>query len=127
MSNTDYSNVDTSKYSKDYSDSNFWKKVKEFALKAGAKVIYTALKLYYASKSPDTPAWAKAVIYGALGYFISPIDLIPDPLPGGFVDDLGVMLAALVTVSAYITDEVRRQAKEKMKEWFGDYDLAEIE
>ncbi len=128
MKNTDYSKVDTSKYKKDFSESSFWKKVGKFAAKAGIQVIYNALKLYYALQSPNTPAWAKTVIIGALGYFIAPIDLIPDITPGiGFVDDAGVLAAALMTVALYITPEIKRQAKEKLKEWFGDSEMTDLD
>jgi len=128
MSNIDYSKVDTSKYSKDYSESNFWDKVKNQAIKAGGKVIYNALKLYYALQSTDTPGWAKTVILGALGYFIAPIDLIPDVVPaGGYIDDAGVIIAALLTVATYITPAIKAEAKRKMKEWFGESEMKDLD
>lgn len=128
MSNIDYSKVDTSKYLKNYSETSFWEKVRKFAAKAGGKVIYNALVLYYALQSPDTPAWAKTVILGALGYFIAPIDLIPDITPGvGFVDDLGVLAAAVLTVAVCITPEMKDKAKEQLKDWFGDSEIAKID
>lgn len=121
-------NVNYQEYEKHYSEENFIDKLKNFALKAGAKVIYAALKLYYALKSEDTPAWAKAVITGALGYFILPIDLIPDVIPGvGFVDDFGVLAAALATIAVHITPAIKEQARQKMKTWFGDSEIAKIE
>jgi uncharacterized membrane protein YkvA (DUF1232 family) len=124
----DYSKkIDTSKYEKDYSDSSFWEKVGKFALKAGVKVIYNALLLYYALQSPNTPGWAKTTIIGALGYFIAPIDLIPDLVPGGFVDDLGALILAVEAVSSNITPEIKSQAKKQLKEWFGNSAIAQIE
>ena len=79
-----------------YSDGAFWAKVKHFAKKAGAKVIYYALLLYYAHASLKTPAWARIVILGALAYFICPFDLTPDIVPiVGFLDDLAILVAAL--------------------------------
>ena len=127
MKDIDYSKVDTSKYSKDYSESNFWDKVKNYATKAGGKVIYNALKLYFALQSTDTPGWAKTVILGALGYFIAPIDLIPDIVPvGGYVDDAGIIVAALLTVGAYITPKIKEEAKAKMSNWFGDSEIVKV-
>ena len=124
MNDIDYSKVDTSKYSKEYSESNFWDKVKNYATKAGGKVIYNALKLYYALQSTDTPGWAKTVILGALGYFIAPIDLIPDVIPaGGYVDDAGVIAVALLTVATCITPKIKEEAKAKMSDWFGDSEI----
>ena len=119
--------IDYNKYSKEYNPDSFWEKVKNFAKKAGVKVIYAALKLYYAAQFESTPAWAKGVIYGALGYFILPVDLIPDVMPGvGFTDDLAVLAAALITVAAYITPEVKKQAREKLSQWFGDVSDSEL-
>ena len=103
-----------------YSDSSFWEKLKGFALKAGREVIEKALYLYYAAQRPETPAWAKTVIYGALAYFISPLDAIPDAIPlAGFSDDLGALAAAVAMVSLYITADVKAQAKQKLQSWFG--------
>ena len=115
-------------YEKHYNDESFWEKIKKFAKKAGSKVIYTALKLYYAMKRPDTPAWAKSVIVGALGYLILPVDVIPDYIPVvGFSDDLAVLAAALGTVAAYINEEVKDKARQKMKDWFGGSEIGKLE
>lgn len=105
---------------KDYSEHGFWDKLKHFARKAGSEVVEKALWLYYAAQQPATPAWAKTVIFGALAYFILPIDAIPDLLPVvGYTDDLGVLATAIVTVSMYITDDVKEQARVKQRQWFG--------
>ncbi len=114
------------KYSDNYSDESFWQKVSKVAKKAGAKGIYTGLLLYYAAQRPETPTRVKAVIYGALGYFILPIDLVPDLAPFvGYGDDIAVLLAALGTCALYINEEVKQQAQDKVTEWFGD-DLSAV-
>lgn len=83
-------------------------------------MIEKALWLYYAAQQPNTPVWAKTLIYGALAYFVLPVDAVPDAIPVvGFTDDLGALAAALGTVSMYVTDQVKTMAAEKMKEWFG--------
>jgi uncharacterized membrane protein YkvA (DUF1232 family) len=47
-------------------------------------------------REPRVPASVKAVPILAALYVISPIDLVPDFLPGlGQLDDLGIILAAL--------------------------------
>ena len=75
-------------YEKKYTEDSFWDKVVKFAKTAGREVIEKALWLYYAAQQPNTPLWAKTAIYGALGYFISPIDAIPDITPViGYADD----------------------------------------
>jgi uncharacterized membrane protein YkvA (DUF1232 family)/uncharacterized tellurite resistance protein B-like protein len=104
----------------DYSDESFWAKLQKFALTAGREVVEKALTLYYTAQNPNVPAWAKTVVVGALTYFISPVDAIPDILVGiGFKDDLGVLLAAIATVSVYIDAKTKEQAQQKMSDWFG--------
>ena len=104
---------------KNYSDAGFWQKLNTFARKAGREVVDKSLQLYYAAESPDTPRWAKGVIYCALAYFVAPIDAIPDITPAvGFTDDLAAILGALGVVAAHITPEVKRRAADKLTEWF---------
>jgi uncharacterized membrane protein YkvA (DUF1232 family) len=105
---------------KSYSESSFWLKLKRFAKKAGTKVVYVALLLYYVLQSPNVPIKSKAIIIGALGYFIAPLDIIPDILIGvGYGDDLGVLLGALVSVAMYVDKDIRQKAHERIVEWFG--------
>lgn len=105
----------------DYSDKGFWTKVITFSKTAGREVIEKALWLYYAAQNPATPAWARSVIYGALGYFIIPLDAIADFTPiVGFADDLGVLVAAVATVTMFINREVKEKAGDKLREWFGE-------
>jgi uncharacterized membrane protein YkvA (DUF1232 family) len=55
-----------------------------------------------------------------LGYFICPLDAIPDAAPFvGYSDDLGVLALALATVATYTTVDVKEKARAKMKDWFG--------
>lgn len=107
-------------YTRSYSEESFWDKLLRYAKAAGAEVIERALQLYYAAQDPATPAWARTVIYGAIGYFIFPVDAIPDSIPAvGYVDDLGVLAAAIAAVAMYITPEVKQKAKQKLQDWFG--------
>jgi uncharacterized membrane protein YkvA (DUF1232 family) len=95
-------------------------KLGRFARVAGRVVVERALRLYYAAQDPLTPPWAKRVIYAALAYFIVPLDLIPDFVPGvGYLDDLGSLTVALLLVSAYVSPAVKKQAREKTMQWFG--------
>ena len=104
-----------------YDETSFWRKVRRFAFAAGRSVVDKALVLYFCMRDPDTPKWAKAVILGALGYFILPLDAIPDLLPGiGFTDDMGVMAAALVTLAAHVKRQHRERAREILEwKWAG--------
>jgi uncharacterized membrane protein YkvA (DUF1232 family) len=108
-----------SQFSKEYSDSGFWEKVRTYARAAGEGVLEPALKMYHSDLDSDTPAWAKATIIASLGYFISPVDAVPDVAPViGYTDDLGVLVAALATTAAHIKEEHTKKAKETLSQWF---------
>lgn len=112
---------DSQEYSKAYSDDSFRGKVRQYAKDAGEAVLEPALKMYYALKDSDTPAWAKATIIGALGYFISPIDAIPDLLPVvGYTDDLAVLAGALAIVAMHVKEEHAEKARVTLRQWFGE-------
>ena len=114
---------DPNEYEDAFSENSFWDKLKRYAKAAGREVVEKALLLYYAMQEEKAPAWAKATIAGALGYFIVPLDAIADLTPAvGYADDLGVLALALAAVAAYINDDVRRKTAEKIENWFGDND-----
>ena len=116
------------KYTEAYSEPKLFDKIKKFAKKAGIKVIYLALLLFYTLQQPETPRKAKSVIIGALGYFIFPMDLIPDFIPiAGFSDDLTALAGALVMVAMHVNEDTKRKAKERLRIWFGDYDQSELD
>ena len=120
--------ADLSKYESEFSFDNLMNKIKESAKKAGLKAIYMALLLYYALESPTISTMDKAIIYGALGYFICPIDIVPDILPFiGLTDDIAVLAWAFSRVKKNVTDMTREKAKTKLKIWFGNYDESEID
>ena len=71
-------------------------------------------------QKPDVPAADKGIIIAALGYLISPLDFIPDPIPvAGYTDDALALALAIAKVSVYIDDEVNRLAKQKIDDIFG--------
>ena len=97
----------------------FLQKISNVALKAGKPLIEKVLQLFYAAQSPDTPAWARRVIYGALAYLVLPFDAIPDFLPAlGFTDDLAIITTALTTIATYITPEIKAKSQDKVAQWF---------
>lgn len=119
---------DPDDYKKHYSEDGFWDKLLHYGKKAGVQVAYAALVLYYTAKQPSTPAHAKATVFGALGYFIAPLDIIPDFVPViGYADDLSVIIGALIIIVTHINDESKQQARTKIVDWFGENALAETE
>jgi len=94
-------------------------KIKSAFSSLSQEAITHALILYYTLRASDTPVWVKTVILGALGYFISLIDGIPDLTPIlGYTDDISVMAAAIAALSSYITPDIRNKAKRKSEQLF---------
>ena len=109
--------ANTQKYSKNFSDSSFWNKIGSITKRVGSTVIYQALLLFYTLKSPDVSIEKKAIICGALGYLILPLDIIPDILiPVGYTDDAAVILYVVGLVQNQITPEIENKAKEKLSD-----------
>lgn len=119
---------DIEQYQSHYSESKFGAKLPKVAKKAGAKIVYCALLLYYVLKSPQVTKADKSKIYGALGYFILPLDLLPDFIPFlGFTDDLSALIWALHTVWKNITPDIKSLAAAKTREWFGNFDEQSVD
>lgn len=115
-------------YEKQYSEEKFWSKVTTVAKKAGIKVIYMALLLFYALDSTSLSVKDRALIIGALGYFILPLDLVSDLMPAiGFLDDAAILLAITKLLIVGIDNKVVALAKGKLSQWFGDFDESEIQ
>ena len=68
------------KYGSYYSENKFWKKIQRIARKVGATVMRPVLQLYYLLHDEHVPLQHKAYIIGALGYFILPLDFIPETI-----------------------------------------------
>lgn len=117
----DFNDENLAGYQKDYSEEGFWDKITGNLSGIGLKLIYKALQLYYVAKSPYCPLKIKAAIYGALAYLIMPIDVVPDFIPVvGYSDDGAAIATALVLAQYYINDEIKEQAKEKLRGFFSD-------
>ena len=114
-------------YSNKFSKKEFAEKITRIAKRAGAKLVYAALILYYTLQSDKVSKSDKAFIIGALGYMISPVDVIPDAIPiAGLTDDLAVLLYVLKKVWSGIDPEIIEQAKKKLSRWFDEDEIAEI-
>ena len=110
---------DYNKYTNYFTDSKFWEKMKEVAKKVGLKVTSYALILYYVLEKDEVPLKDKIIITGALGYFILPIDLIPDFIPiAGYTDDVAGMLFAIKKCMNYVDDEIKEKVSAKLVSWF---------
>ena len=115
-------------YASKFSQSEFAEKISRIAKRAGAKLVYAALILYYTLQSDKVSKSDKAIIIGALGYMISPLDVIPDAIPiAGLTDDLAVLLYVLKKVWTGIDPEIVEQARAKLSKWFDEEEINEIQ
>ncbi len=120
--------TDIEKYQGNYSEKGLLNKLSKVARWAGAKVVYAVLLLYYVLQSPDVSSADKTKIWGALGYFILPTDLILDFIPlAGYTDDLAALVYALHAVAKNITPAIKERAQAKLATWFKSVDQDKID
>ena len=114
-------------YANKFSRKDFVEKIARIAKGAGAKLVYAALILYYTLQSDKVSATNKAMIIGALGYLISPLDVVPDAIPiAGLADDLGVLVFVLKKVWTDIDPEIQVKARKRLSKWFDEDEIEEI-
>lgn len=110
---------DFMKYKDTFSTNGFVEKISRIAKRAGVKLAYAALLLYYTLENDKVSIKDKAIIIGALGYLISPLDVVPDAIPiAGLGDDLAVLIYVLHKVWGDVSEEVKNKAKAKLSMWF---------
>lgn len=91
-------------------EASFWTKLKRVVCRiAFAEDLVAA---YYCALDRDTPAYVRAVLVGALAYFVLPTDVVPDFLAGiGYTDDASVLAAAIAAVGRHLEPRHRAQAR----------------
>jgi uncharacterized membrane protein YkvA (DUF1232 family) len=91
----------------------FWRKL---ACHAGKlPFVEDLLAAYYCALDRQTPLQVRAVLLGALAYFVIPFDGMPDLLPAlGFADDAAMLAAAMKMVIDSIRPEHREAARRKL-------------
>ena len=113
-------------YSNKFTNGEFLEKIAKIAKRAGAKLVYIALVLYYTLQSDKVSIKDKAIIVGALGYLVSPLDVIPDAIPiVGLGDDLAVLLYVIGKIGD-VSEEIKEKAKSKLTKWFDEDEMEEI-
>ncbi len=71
---------------------------------------------YYCALDRRTPIRVRAMLLGALAYFVLPTDMVPDLLVGiGFTDDVTVLLGVLGVVRAHINEDHRAAARASLE------------
>lgn len=75
------------------------------------------LAAWFCARDPATPRRVRMTLLAALGYFVLPVDALPDIMPLlGFTDDAAVIAAAIAAVAGSITPEHRERAKQALAE-----------
>ena len=111
-------------YKNRFSPGGFVEKISRIAKRAGVKLVYAALILYYTLESDRVALKDKATIIGALGYLISPLDVVPDAIPiAGLSDDLAVLIYVLNRIWGDVSEDVKAKAKAKLATWFDDDEI----
>ncbi|EKO3840639.1 DUF1232 domain-containing protein [Vibrio harveyi] len=96
-------------------EKTFWRKMKNSVKKAGEEIAVMGIKSWLAMADSNTSVRHKAILSGALAYFVLPTDMVPDVLAGvGFTDDMAALTLAANSVGNAITDEHEEQAREKL-------------
>ena len=96
-------------------EKRFWKKLKRVL--ARIPFAEDLVAAYYCASDPDTPSYVRAVLLGAVAYFVMPVDMVPDILAGlGFTDDASVLAAAVAAVGRHMQPRHRDQAKQALNE-----------
>lgn len=96
-------------------EKRFWAKLKRVV--AHIPFAEDAVAAYYCALDRQTPGYVRAVLFGALAYFLLPTDMVPDFLAGlGFTDDASVIAAALAAVGSHLQPRHREQARERLEQ-----------
>lgn len=115
-------------YSGKFTTGEFLDKISRIAKRAGAKLVYAALILYYTLQNDKISVKDKAIIIGALGYLVSPLDVVPDAIPiVGLGDDLTVLIYVLNKVWGNVSEDIKQKAKDKLSKWFDEDEISEID
>jgi uncharacterized membrane protein YkvA (DUF1232 family) len=95
-------------------EAGFWAKVRKTL--GQVPFVEEAVAAYYCAIDRDTPLQVKAIIMGALAYFVIPVDLIPDFIAAlGYTDDAVVFYAALRMIAPHIKDRHRERARQTLE------------
>ena len=115
------------KYEQHYNESSFLDKVTKYGKLIGINALYKAVQLWFVMQKPDVPATTKAVIMGALGYLIAPLDFLPDLMPVlGYTDDFVAITFALIKVQKYINKKIKHKSKHLLAKIFGEEAVSKL-
>ena len=97
-------------------------RLKPYGIKYGRKAARPLLQFYYVMQDPTTTTMEKAMIYGAIIYVISPVNVLPRAVYGllGMTDEAAAIAFVYKKVKNKITPAINAKVDETLREWFGD-------
>ncbi len=96
-------------------------KILPYALKAGRVASRPILQFYYVMKDEKTTTMDRILIYAAIIYTISPINLLPAAIYHllGVLDEGAAILYVYEKIKSNITDEINAKVDATLNQWFG--------
>lgn len=91
---------------------------KDIIKKSSKEILLQILNVYYVIIDSDIPIKEKMAAITCILYIISPVDSIMDYLPGGYADDIAMLMYTVNFLRKYITPDIKRKSEEKYNEWF---------
>ena len=93
----------------------FWRKLARVL--AAIPFAEDLVAAWFCARDPATPAYVRAVLFGAIAYFLMPMDLVADYLVGiGFTDDAAVIAMVLSTLGHHLEPRHREAARRRLAE-----------
>ena len=105
------------KYKRFYTAAKLIDKVSQIIKRISDAALRKVLTLYVILKSDNVPLHVKLAIIAVLGYLICPVDIIPDFIPGGLVDDLAAISLLLAELAIFETEEVKQEVDRIIKQF----------
>ena len=91
-----------------------WNKLKRWAQALEKE----GLVLWFCCRHPDMPRLPKILAIIVVGYFLSPIDFIPDFIPVlGYLDDLILLPISIYFILKLVPDTVLTECRAKAAAW----------
>lgn len=103
-------------------------KLKPYALKVGRVAARPLLTFYYVLNDEKTTTLDRVLVYAAIIYTISPVNLIPAALYHllGVLDEGAAVLFVYKKIKNNVTPEIRQKVEDTLDEWFGaEYEVVE--
>jgi uncharacterized membrane protein YkvA (DUF1232 family) len=80
-------------------------------------VLRTLIRYWRMAHDPRTPPIVRYLIYGGLAYSLSPVDLLPDWIPGlGLLDDAAILPGVVAAAMLLIPQEVKEGEDKKAEQ-----------